>query len=73
MPASVKTAVSKNFKFEIRSVKKTISEIVVIIICYLLAVLFPTTPSINNELTDDDLKKIVIYDEQKLDNLDILK
>nr|XP_036234396.1 ATP-binding cassette sub-family A member 3 [Bactrocera oleae] len=73
MPASVKTAVSKNFKFEIRSVKKTISEIVIIIICYLLAVLFPTTPSINNELTDDDLKKIVIYDEQKLDNLDILK
>lgn len=73
MPASVKTAVNKNLKFEIRSVKKTLSEIVIVIICYLLAVLFPSIPSNNKELTADDLIKIAIYDVRKFDNLDVLK
>ncbi|XP_054087547.1 phospholipid-transporting ATPase ABCA3 isoform X2 [Zeugodacus cucurbitae] len=73
MPASIKTVVNKNFKFEIRSLKKTFAEIVVLVICYLLAVLFPTNPYINQELSNDDLQKIVIYDEKNFDNLDVLK
>uniref|UniRef100_W8C2K9 ATP-binding cassette sub-family A member 5 n=1 Tax=Ceratitis capitata TaxID=7213 RepID=W8C2K9_CERCA len=73
MFAAIKTVIGKSLKFEVRSVKKTLAEIVIIIIFYLLAVLFPTTPRVIKDLTDEDLERIAIYDERELNTLNDLR
>ncbi|XP_053949005.1 phospholipid-transporting ATPase ABCA3 [Anastrepha ludens] len=73
MPATLKTIISKNWKVEIRSLKKTIAEIVIVIVCFLIVVLFPSNPTEPQDLTEDEHGKLVIHDEQNLDNLEILK
>ncbi|XP_067641824.1 ATP-binding cassette sub-family A member 17 [Eurosta solidaginis] len=71
MPASIKTIMAKYMKFELRSPQKTIAEVLIIIICYILAVLYPGANT--RELSDEEVKMLTIHDTNPLENFNILQ